>query len=119
MVIISAKTTGPLTAIGLVFLLSLAGVIADFALKRASQQTHPFTTWQFVAGSLIYGSTGFAWVLVMKHMKLAILGAFYAVATALLLAVGGVVFFKESLAFREVIGIGLGVASLVLLSVRL
>jgi multidrug transporter EmrE-like cation transporter len=102
--------------VGLVFALSVAGVIADAALKFSSEQSAPFANRYFGAGAVIYAATAFAWVPVMKHLKLAVLGAVYSVSTALLLAVIGVAFFHEALQSREIAGIALGVASLLLLT---
>ncbi|MGI8604217.1 MAG: SMR family transporter [Verrucomicrobiales bacterium] len=110
------ETPAVLGPLALVFLLSAAGVVADAALKVASEQTAAFANRYFSAGALIYASTAFFWVLAMKHLKLAVLGAFYSVSTALLLALVGVLFFKEALQPKEIVGIGLGVASLVLLT---
>jgi small multidrug resistance pump len=102
--------------IALVLALSVAGVLADAALKVASGKTNLTSNGYFLTGAAIYALTAFGWVWAMRHLKLAQLGAFYSVSTALLLAVVGVVFFQETLRTREVIGILMGVASLVLLT---
>lgn len=106
------------TTIGIliVLLLSLAGVLADSSLKVASTKNNSTTNAFFIAGAVIYALTAFGWVWAMRHLKLAQLGAFYSVSTALLLAVIGVVFFQETLKTREVIGIILGVVSLILIT---
>ncbi len=100
----------------MVVLLSGVGVGADALLKLASSQPNRFGNPYFFSGAAVYAATAFAWVVAMKHLKLAILGAFYSVATALLLSIVGIVFFHESLTLRESLGIGLGVLSLLLLS---
>jgi drug/metabolite transporter (DMT)-like permease len=102
--------------ISLVLALSVAGVLADAALKVASGKANATSSGYFLIGAFIYALTAFGWVWAMRHLKLAQLGAFYSVSTALLLAVVGVVFFQETLRTREVLGILLGVASLVLLT---
>lgn len=102
--------------ISLVLALSVAGVLADAALKVASGKTNLTANGYFLTGSAIYALTAFGWVWAMRHLKLAQLGAFYSVSTVLLLAFVGVVFFQETLRTREVVGILLGVVSLVLLT---
>jgi multidrug transporter EmrE-like cation transporter len=51
----------------------------------------------------------------MRHLKLATIGVLYSVSLVLLLTAVGVVLFRESLSYFEIIGIILAVASLVLL----
>jgi multidrug transporter EmrE-like cation transporter len=51
----------------------------------------------------------------MKQLKLATISVIYSVSLVLLLTAIGVVLFRESLNYFEVIGIMLAVASLVLL----
>ena len=51
----------------------------------------------------------------MSRLKLATIGVLYSVSLVLLLTAVGVVLFRESLSYFEVIGIILAVASLVLL----
>ncbi len=110
---------GPnVVGITLVLLLSVAGVLADAVLKVASGKSNVTMNVYFVVGALMYAATAFGWVWAMRHLKLAQLGAFYAVMTALLLAVVGVLFFKETLKWKEVLGIALGVVSLILLTDR-
>lgn len=99
-----------------VLLLSLAGVLADFSLKVASTKQNAITSVFFLAGAVIYALTAFGWVLAMPHLKLAQLGAFYSVSSVLLLTFVGVVFFKETLQVREIIGIVLGIVSLILIT---
>ena len=52
----------------------------------------------------------------MKQVKLASLGALYSGVASILLVVIGVCFFHKSLKLREYLGLGLGLASVVLLS---
>jgi uncharacterized membrane protein len=59
-------------------------------------------------------ATAFGWVFVMKHLKLATISVLYSVSLVLLTAIG-IVLFRESLNYFEVIGIVLAVVSLVLL----
>ena len=103
-------------AIGLVLVLSLTTVFADWALKVASEKESSFTNWHFFLGTGVYAVSAFAWVVAMRHIKLAVIGAFYSVTVALMLAVVGALFFHEKLQVREMVGTGLGISSLILLT---
>ena len=94
---------------------SVIGVLGDYFLKLASGREQPLRTNWFYLGIALYASTAFGWVFVMKHLKLATISVLYSVSLVLLLTAIGVVLFRESLNYFEVIGIALAVISLVLL----
>lgn len=94
---------------------SVIGVLGDYFLKLASGREHPLRTGWFYLGFILYASTAFGWVFVMKHLKLATISVLYSVSLVLLLTAIGVVLFRESLNYFEVIGILLAVISLMLL----
>ena len=96
--------------------LCVVGVTGDYLLKRASNRDTPLATWWFVFGFVVYSSTAFGWVYVMRHLKFATIGVVYAMATVLLLALVGVLFLGESLRWQEVLGIVLALASISLLA---
>lgn len=98
------------------FFLSFICVVADYLLKRASETDTPYYTYWFFTALVLEALTAFGWIYVMRHMKLATLGAVYSVSIVLLLALLGVIIFNESLDFQEVIGIFLAIGSLVMLS---
>jgi len=91
------------------------GVLGDYFLKLASARGSPLRTSWFYLGFVLYASTAFGWVFVMKHLKLATISVLYSVSLVLLLTAIGVVLFQESLNYSEVIGIVFAVVSLVLL----
>ena len=93
---------------------SVVGVLGDF-LKLASARQQPLQATSFYLGFVLYASTAFGWVFVMKHLKLATISVLYSVSLVLLLTAIGVVLFRESLSYFEIIEIVLAVASLVLL----
>jgi small multidrug resistance pump len=95
---------------------SVVGVIGDYFLKLASAKDESLKTPAFYIGFVIYASTAFGWVFVMKHLKLATVGVVYCVSMVLLLTAVGVVAFKESLNAFEIAGIVMAVASLLLLT---
>ncbi len=94
---------------------SAVGVVGDYFLKLASQQASPLRSSWFYIGFAVYASTAFGWVIVMKHLKLAVVGVVYSVAMIVLLTAVGAIGFGESLGPREITGVILAVASIVLL----
>lgn len=94
---------------------SLVGVLGDYFLKLASAREQPLRSGWFYLGFVLYASTAFGWVFVMRHLKLATISVVYSVSMVLLLTAIGVVLFRESLNYYELAGIALAVASLVLL----
>jgi multidrug transporter EmrE-like cation transporter len=94
---------------------SAIGVLGDYFLKLASQQERSLKSVWFFFGFALYASTAFGWVLVMKHLKLATISIVYSVSMVLMLTAVGVVLFRESLGYGEIVGILLAVASLILL----
>jgi small multidrug resistance pump len=108
----SATTWAALVAVAM----SCCGIIGDYFLKRASGAEHPLFTRWFAVGLALYASTAFAWVYVMRHLKLATIGVIYSVCMILLLTGMGVFLFGESLNRYEVAGIVLAITSILLLS---
>ena len=107
---------GPKTlAVLITITFSVIGVLGDYFLKLASGREQPLRTGSFYIGFILYASTAFGWVFVMKHLKLATISVLYSVSLVLLLTAIGVVLFRESLNYFEVVGIMLAVISLVLL----
>jgi drug/metabolite transporter (DMT)-like permease len=94
---------------------SLLGVLGDYFLKLASAHENSLMTIWFYIGFLVYASTAFGWVFVMKHLKLATISVVYSVSMVLLLTAIGVVFFRESLSYYEIAGLVMAIASLMLL----
>jgi drug/metabolite transporter (DMT)-like permease len=95
---------------------SIIGVLGDYFLKLASAREQPLQSGWFYLGFALYASTAFGWVFVMKHLKLATISVLYSVCMVLLLTAIGVVIFRESLNYYEVLGLLLAIASLVLLT---
>jgi small multidrug resistance pump len=102
-------------AVLVTFAFSVIGVLGDYFLKLASEREQPLRTAWFYLGFVLYASTAFGWVFVMSRLKLATISVLYSVSLVLLLTAIGVVLFRESLNYFEVIGIVLAVVSLVLL----
>ena len=94
---------------------SLLGVLGDYFLKLASAHENSLKTKAFYIGFVVYASTAFGWVFVMKHLKLATIGVVYSVSLVLLLTAIGVVLFREPLNYYEMAGLVMAIASLILL----
>jgi multidrug transporter EmrE-like cation transporter len=94
---------------------SVVGVAGDYLLKRASEQRAPLRSGWFYLGFAVYASTAFGWVYVMRHLKLATIGAVYSVSMVLLLTGVGVAAFRQPLSAYEVTGLAMAIGSLVLL----
>jgi len=94
---------------------SLIGVVGDYFLKLASARDQPLKTGWFYVGFVLYASTAFGWVFVMRTLKLGTISVLYSVSMVLLLTAVGVARFGETLNAYEVAGIVLALASLVLL----
>jgi len=95
---------------------SLVGILGDYYLKLASREEHSLRSRWFYLGFVLYATTAFAWVYVMKHLKLATIGVVYSISMVVFLSAIGVLFFEETLSTRELTGLVLAVLSLVLLA---
>ena len=102
-------------AIVITIAFSLLGVLGDYFLKLASAHKHSLQTKWFYIGFVVYASTAFGWVFVMKHLKLATISVVYSVSMVLLLTTIGAVFFQESLNYYEIVGLVMAITSLILL----
>lgn len=105
-----------LVVLTMVVALSLICVLADYYLKRAADSAHLIINRYFVTGTALYAASAFGWVFVLRHAKLATIGAVYSVILVVGLALLGVLVFRESLTPTEYLGMGFAVVALVLLS---
>jgi drug/metabolite transporter (DMT)-like permease len=95
--------------------LSVVCAVADYWLKRASNLTHPLRSYAFASGVGLYAISAFGWVYIFRHFKLATVSAFFSLVVVVLLAITGVVAFRESLSASEIVGLICAVAALGLL----
>jgi small multidrug resistance pump len=100
----------------IIILLAGIGVMGDYFIKLSGNGPKYINHSYFLIGIAMYALTAFGWFYVMKHIKLSTLGIFYSITTVILLALVGTIFFKEHLNAYEIIGITLGIASLVILA---
>ena len=94
---------------------SILGVVGDYFLKLASDSERPLRSGWFYVGFIVYSSTAFGWVYVMRHLKLATIGVVYSVSMIVLLTTIGVTVFRETLGLSEIAGLIMAIGSLVLL----
>jgi small multidrug resistance pump len=95
---------------------SAVGVLGDYFLKLASAKQNSLASLWFYVGIVVYASTALGWVFVMKHLKLATIGAVYSVSLVVMLTTIGITAFRESLNYYEIAGLIMAIASLILLS---
>lgn len=100
----------------IVILLAGVGVLGDYFIKLSGDGSKYISYQPFFIGMIIYALTALGWFYVMKHIKLSTLGIFYSVTTVILLALVGVIFFKENLNIYEIVGIALGIISIIILA---
>jgi small multidrug resistance pump len=110
-VVLDQKTLAIIVTIGF----SLVGILGDYFLKLASASENSLKTKWFYIGFVLYASTAFGWVFVMKQLKLATIGVVYSISMVVLLTAIGVIFFQEALNYYEIAGLILAVVSLILL----
>lgn len=103
-------------AVMITMVFSLVGILGDYYLKLASREEDSLRSKWFYIGFVLYATTAFAWVYVMKHLKLATIGVVYSISMVVFLSAIGVLFFDETLNARELTGLVLAVLSLVLLA---
>lgn len=99
--------------------LALLVAVSDYFLKHASSNQSPLLNRNFLIGMLITMGCTFGWVIVMPHLKLAYIGVIYSLTVVLSLSLVGAAFFGEHLNSREWLGVGLAIASMLLLYQRM
>lgn len=108
-------TKNMLTVICLSILLSIITVAGDIFIKNASLGKG-FSGWKLLLlGAFLYGITALGWFFVFRGIKVSSVAVLYSVSTAILLVIAGIVYYRESVSYGEMVGIILGVCSIILL----
>ena len=94
---------------------TVISVVGDTFFGFAAKNAPGYNLKWFFLGWVIYGLSAIAWVVGYKHEKFAIVGTLYSVVLVLLSVVIGYLVFKEKLSTGQLVGIGLGFISLLLL----
>lgn len=102
-------------AIGVTLVFSVVGILGDYFLKIASKDENSLKSWAFYVGFALYASTAFAWVYIMKHLKLGTIGVLYSLTMIVLLTAIGVIFFEETLHSQEIVGLVMAIVAMILL----
>ena len=95
--------------------LELVSVWGDYFIKKASLQKD-WTGWkQLIIGGLIYGVTAIGWFYVMRTFKLFTIGLIHSLLAIALSMLLSQLFFEEKITPRDIVGIVLDLASIILL----
>ncbi|GAB2518878.1 EamA family transporter [Spirosoma aerophilum] len=95
--------------------LELISVLGDYFIKKASLQNGWMGWKQLLLGGLIYGATAIGWFYVMRTFKLFTIGLIHSLLAIALSMVLSQLFFDEKITPRDIVGIVLGLASIILL----
>ena len=98
------------------FAIVASTLFGDYLIKQASSEDGGLASLRFVFGMVLYGLPAIGWFFLMRSHSLAAIGVLYSVTTLLLLAVLGTIVFKEAFGIREVLGLSLAVAAVVLMA---
>ena len=99
----------------LIVALEVISLFADYLIKRASLQNGWIGWKPLLLGGFIYGATAIGWFFAMRTFKLFTINvfhSFFVIAVSILMSQ---FIFGEKLTSRELVGILLGIASIVLL----
>ena len=99
-----------------VITLAAVTVLGDYFLKLASEHNVAFGNRWFFYGAACYVASAMGWVFAMRHMKLAEIAVIYSLSGLLMLAAVGYWMFGERLEGREMAGVGLAMAAMLLLA---
>ncbi len=106
----------------LILLAATAVAIADVFLKKASLSgslgAALRSPWMLGAVGLYLFQIFFFTYVFVSGIKLSVVGILQTILYALIVLLSGVFFFKESLSTLQIIGIALGVAGVILLSLK-
>lgn len=90
-------------------------LIGDYFIKVASGRPEGMAGYSFWLGAVFYGLPAVGWYFLMKEHSLAMIGVLYSASTIFLLAALGYFVFKETFGVREVVGLSLAIASVVVM----
>lgn len=104
---------GTVLILTVVTALTLAG---DYFIKLASGNQDGLASTAFLLGAALYALPSIGWFFLMRSHSLAAIGVYYSAAVLVLLAALGYLVFKETLGAREIVGLSLALASVVVMS---
>lgn len=89
-------------------------VLADVFIKKAADQNQLFS-FNFVFGAVLYGLSAFGWFYAFRALNMATVGGAYALSTVILIALVGIIFFREQLQVVEYAVLAVAVISILAL----
>lgn len=102
-------------AILIVIGLSLFGILGDYFLKLAGNKD-VYVNYKFLSlGIFVYGMLAVGWFFALKYIKMSTIGVPYSLTIIIALALMGYFLFNESLNIYEIMGIVIGIISILLL----
>lgn len=90
-------------------------LLGDYCIKIASGKPEGLLSKYFYFGALLYAIPAVGWFFLMKSHSLAVIGVLYSVSLIVMLALLGVVIFKEAIGLREVAGLTLAILAVVII----
>jgi drug/metabolite transporter (DMT)-like permease len=107
-----APMTNPLF---LMIILTASTLVGDYLIKLSSLNEGGLLSRRFLAGMSFYALPAVGWFVLMRSHSLAALGVWYAASTLVLMALLGWLVFEERLTARDLLGLGLAVAAVLVM----
>lgn len=104
-----------MTTTAILLMIVAATAAGDYLIKAASLNTQGIASARFMAGAALYALPAIGWFFLMKSHTLATIGIIYSCSNILVLFALGYFVFKEAVTARELTGIGLAVAAILVL----
>ncbi len=104
-----------MNGISIIVIVSLISLVGDVVLKKASENNNMMLLG---LGILLYSIDAAMWFYAYKYSKFSTVGIIYSLLIIFASILIGILFFKEKIVLKEIIGICFGLVSLFLLAGR-
>lgn len=88
----------------------------DYLIKVSVSHRAGMLSLFFLSGAALYGISAIGWFYMMRSHSLTWIAVSYSSATLIMLALLGVVVFGETLRFRDILAVAMGLSAIVLVS---
>ena len=102
--------------LSLLALITIMTLVGDYCIKLATHEDTGLYSPLFMVGAGFYGIPAVGWFFLMKSHSLAMVGVMYSASTLVLLTLMGCVVSKESLGWRELVGLSLAISAVIVMS---
>ncbi len=102
-----------MNGVAIIIIVSLISLIGDVVLKKASDNGNMYLLG---LGVFLYAIDAVMWFFAYKYSKFSTVGVLYSLLIIFASITIGILFFKEKIVFKEVVGIIFGLVSLLLLT---